>query len=101
VIDELRAVIGALPLPAYAVSRDWTMQLINDHLLVALGLSRADVAGLPTPSRNVLRLLFDPALPVRRVLEPDQASWSRLAAFSIVQFRRTMRCGSMTPGIGA
>jgi hypothetical protein len=88
VIDELRVVIGALPLPAYAVSRDWTMQLINDHLLVALGLARADVARLPTPSRNVLRLLFDPALPVRRVLEPDLASWSRLAAFSIVQFRQ-------------
>jgi hypothetical protein len=88
VIDELRVVIGALPLPAYAVSRDWTVQLINDHLLVALGLARADVAGLPTPSRNVLRLLFDPALPVRRVLEPNHASWSRLAAFSIVQFRQ-------------
>lgn len=88
VIDELRVVIGALPLPAYAVSRDWTVQLINDHLLAALGLARADLARLPTPSRNVLRLLFDPALPVRRVLEPNQASWSRLAAFSIVQFRQ-------------
>ena len=50
-------------------------------------LRRADVASLPAPSRNVLRLLFDPALPVRRVLEPDHASWPRLAAFSIVQFR--------------
>jgi hypothetical protein len=87
VLDELRVVIGALPLPAYAVSRDWTVQLINDHLLAALRLDRADVAGLPAPTRNVLRLLFDPALPVRRVLEPDQASWSRLAAFSIAQFR--------------
>jgi hypothetical protein len=87
-IDELRVVIDALPLPAYAVSRDWTVQLINHNLLVALGLARADVAGLPAPSRNALRLLFDPALPVRRVLEPDQASWSRLAAFSIVQFRQ-------------
>ncbi len=45
------------------------------------------MASLPAPSRNVLRLLFDPALPVRRVLEPDHASWPRLAAFSIVQFR--------------
>jgi hypothetical protein len=88
VFGELRVVIDTLPLPAYAVSRDWTMQLINDHLLVALGLARADVASLPASSRNVLRLLFDPALPVRRLLEPDQASWSQLAAFSIVRFRQ-------------
>jgi len=88
VFGELRVVIDALPLPAYAVSRDWTMQLINDHLLVALGLARAEVASLPASSRNVLRLLFDPALPVRRLLEPDQASWSQLAAFSIVRFRQ-------------
>jgi hypothetical protein len=88
VFGELRVVIDALPFPAYAVSRDWTMQLINDHLLVTLGLARADVAGLPASSRNVLRLLFDPALPVRRLLEPDQASWSQLAAFSIVRFRQ-------------
>lgn len=88
VLGELRVVIDALPLPAYAVSRDWTMQLINDHLLAVLGLARADLAGLPASSRNVLRLLFDPALPVRRLFEPDQASWSQLTAFSIVRFRQ-------------
>ncbi len=88
VLSELRVVISALPLPAYAVSRDWTMQLINDHLLVALGLARADVVGLPASARNVLRLLFDPALPVRRLLEPDQVSWSQLAVFSIMRFRQ-------------
>ena len=86
-VTELATIIDLLPLPSYAVSRDWTVQLINDHLLTALGLARQDVAGLPAPSRNVLRLLFDPALPVRGLLEPDAASWSRLAAFSVARFR--------------
>ena len=86
-LDALRAVIDALPLPAYAVSRDWTIELINDHLVMLLGLAREDVTRLPAPKRNVLRLLFDPALPVRRLLEPDADSWSRLAAFSVTQFR--------------
>jgi hypothetical protein len=86
-LDTLGTFIETLPLPAYAVSRDWTVQLINDHLLRLLGLARADLIGLPTPKRNVLRLLFDPALPVRRLLEPDAASWSRLAAFTVMRFR--------------
>jgi hypothetical protein len=88
VLDELHVVVSALPLPAYAVSRDWTVHLINDHLLKVLALARADVVGLPALSRNVLRLLFDPELPVRRLLEPDQASWSALAAFGVIRFRQ-------------
>jgi hypothetical protein len=86
-LDTLSTFIETLPLPAYAVSRDWTVQLINDHLLRLLGLARAELIGLPAPKRNVLRLLFDPALPVRRLLEPDAASWSTLAAFTVMRFR--------------
>ena len=86
-LDTLSIFIETLPLPAYAVSRDWTVQLINDHLLRLLGLAQADLIGLPAPKRNVLRLLFDPALPVRRLLEPDAASWSTLAAFTVMRFR--------------
>jgi PAS domain-containing protein len=85
-VEALRAVMDKLPLPAYAVSRDWTILLINDNLLTVLGLAPEDVAGLPPQSRNVLRLLFDPALPVRALLEPDGGSWSRLAAFSVMRF---------------
>ncbi|MGI9008802.1 MAG: hypothetical protein ACR2FU_21875 [Streptosporangiaceae bacterium] len=85
-VDDLRTIIGGLPLPAYAVSRDWTLLLINDHLLTVFGLDRADVTGLPAPTRNVLRLLFDPALPVRDRLARDQPSWSGLAAFSVFRF---------------
>jgi PAS domain-containing protein len=85
-VDALRAVTDKLPLPAYAVGRDWTILLINDHLLTVLGLALEDVVGLPPQSRNVLRLLFDPGLPVRALLEPDGASWSRLAAFSVMRF---------------
>jgi PAS domain-containing protein len=85
-VDVLRIVMDKLPLPAYAVGRDWTILLINDHLLSVLGLSLEDIVGLPAQSRNVLRLLFDPALPVRGLLEPDRESWSRLAAFSVLRF---------------
>lgn len=85
-VDDLRTIIEMLPLPAYAVSRDWTILLINDHLLTVFGLDRAEVTGLPAPTRNVLRLLFDPALPVRGRLASDQLSWSRLATFSVYRF---------------
>jgi PAS domain-containing protein len=85
-VEALRAVMDSLPLPAYAVSRDWTVILINDYLLAILDLRREDVVGLPQSSRNVLRLLFDPDLPIRPLLEPDRASWSHLAAFSVFRF---------------
>jgi MmyB-like transcription regulator ligand binding domain len=85
-VEALRPVMDKLPLPAYAVGRDWTILLINDHLLAVLGLALQDVVGLPPSWRNVLRLLFDPALPVRALLEPDAESWSRLAAFSVMRF---------------
>ncbi len=85
-VDDLRTIIDRLPLPAYAVSRDWTLLLINDNLLTVFGLDRADVTGLPAPTRNVLRLLFDPALPVRGRLAQDTRSWSQLAAFSVFRF---------------
>jgi PAS domain-containing protein len=85
-VAELRTVMDALPLPAYAVSREWTVLLVNDHMLAALGLQLSDLIGLPLRSRNVLQLLFDPALPIRALLEPDAASWSQLAALSVFRF---------------
>lgn len=85
-VDALRTVTDTLPLPAYAVSRDWTVLLVNDHLLAVLGLRLADIFDLPVPARNVLRLVFDPALPIRALVEPDAASWSQLAAFSVFRF---------------
>ena len=61
-LDTLGTFIETLPLPAYAVSRNWTVQLINDHLLRLLEEQKGGPHSPGGPrKRNVLRLLFDPA----------------------------------------
>jgi hypothetical protein len=84
----LHAVIELLPLPAYVVSQDWTVQLINAHLVVLFGLDGGAMRRLPAPARNMLRLLFDPALPIRNRLDQDRGSWSRLARLSVFRFKQ-------------
>src|SRR5262249_55523325 len=64
-----------LPMPAYAVMRDWTVVHINDLLLDLLQLSRRDWEAIAPGSRTVLQLLFDPALPIRRRLAADSDGW--------------------------
>lgn len=80
-------VVRSLPLPAYAVMRDWTVACINDLLLALLQFPRREWEAIPPASRTVLQLLFDPALPVRKLLAADIDGWDRLVRSSILLFK--------------
>lgn len=84
-------VVDGLPMPAYAVMRDWTVVHANDPLLALLQLSRPEWDAVPAGSRTVLHLLFDPALPIRTRLARDVAAWDRLVRSSILLFKTDNR----------
>lgn len=83
-----QTVIDALPLPAHSLTRDWDIHLVNERLLRLLGITRAQLEGLPPEQRNVLQLVFDPELPLHTLLRPNPDTWDRTARREIYGFKQ-------------
>lgn len=76
-----------LNIPAMVINRDWSIHYQNDHMLDSFAISPAQLAAIAPEQRNVLHLLFDPALPLWPNLIGNRASWTRMARQTIYAFK--------------
>lgn len=90
-LDEVLAVaVGvacSLPIPAIIINRDWRVHYINKHALTLNGVTPEQVAAIPATKLNILRLLFDPDLPLYPHLSQNHLSWTRMARQTIYGFK--------------
>jgi hypothetical protein len=80
-----RGSIAELPMPAFVLTDDWRIAAANSQLARSFGPA---VAEAWAQERDYLRLLFDPALPVRAWLSQLPGTWETLAGSVIDRFRR-------------
>lgn len=85
-LEQARALIASLPLPAYVVSREWEMVAANQHYHCAYFLP--DLATLPADQRTVVHLTFDPTSPLRALGNPDPATRAQNCRRLLRLFRR-------------
>lgn len=90
-LDELLPLVipvaQQLPMPAMVINRDWRVHYQNPLMLEAFGVSPGQLEAVRPEQRNVLRLLFDPALPLQPNLIGSPESWERMARQTIYGFK--------------
>jgi MmyB-like transcription regulator ligand binding domain len=90
-LDELLPVAvevaARLSIPAMVINRDWRVHYQNAQMLESFAITPEQLASIRPEQRNVLQLLFDPALPLRPNLAPYPESWQRMARQSIYGFK--------------
>lgn len=82
------AVTEQLALPAMVVNRDWRIHYLTDSVRELYGLTPEQLATIPAEHLNMLRLFFDPALPLYRNLDTSHPSWTRMARQTLYSFKR-------------
>jgi hypothetical protein len=80
-------VMHDLPLPAYVITRDWSVAAFNTGALRLFGVSAAQFMQMPVDERNILHQIFDPAGPVRARLSHSAMMWERAAMRNIYLFK--------------
>jgi hypothetical protein len=76
-----------LNIAAMVINRDWRIHYENDYMRQAFALSPEQLATIQPEQRNVLHLLFDPALPLHPKLIGSPDSWRRMARQTIYAFK--------------
>ena len=82
-----QTVLDYLPLPAYMINRDWSVLAWNDWALRFMGMTHEQVMRMPADVRHVLHFIFNPDLPVYRLVSHDPAEWHTLACRNILGFK--------------
>ena len=92
--DELNTLLQAnvsvaesLTMPAMVLNRDWHIYFLNMQMLALYNLSTEEFEKIPVIKRNVLRLIFDPDLPIYPNLIGNYSSWLRMASQTIYGFK--------------
>jgi hypothetical protein len=84
-------VVQSLPFPALIINRDWNVYSLNRHLLTLFNLTPDLVAHvlmqMPSGTLNILRLLFDPQLPLYAALTHNRASWEVMVRQTLYGFK--------------
>ena len=76
--------ISYLPVPAFVITRNWFIPRWNFHVLTLWDLTEDDANALAkSGSNHVLRLLFDPNLPVYHRMQRDDGAWDYTARLNI------------------
>ncbi|MEO0563029.1 MAG: hypothetical protein AAF125_13055, partial [Chloroflexota bacterium] len=90
-LDNLLAphitVAQSLEIPAMVINRDWHIHFFNDRMLALYNFTLGELDQVPPPKRNLLQLLFDPALPLQPTLVGNRPSWLRMARQTIYGFK--------------
>jgi hypothetical protein len=81
----------ALAMPATVINRDWRIHFLNYQMTALYDLTPEQIEAVPPENRNVLRLLFDPQLPLYANLIDNSASWTRMVRQTIYGFKMTNR----------
>lgn len=89
VLDQAHAILENLPLPAIVLTDDWTISAANLGFLRLYNLP--SLSQLAVVQRNLLHLLFDPALPYRARHTPTPEQWYALAQQTVALFRQMNR----------
>jgi hypothetical protein len=90
-----------LSIPAMVINRDWQIHYQNEHILASFAISPIQLAALRPDQRNVLHLLFDPALPLYPNLIVYRESWERMARQTIYAFKLANLLCQHEPWYGA
>jgi PAS domain-containing protein len=85
-LDAARRVMNYIPLPAYILTRDWTVQDWNEHILAFLGWSQEYVSAILPQRLNILHLIFDHRLGMRERLEVRSSVWEEMAWRNVYGF---------------
>ena len=80
-------VAQSLAMPAMVINRDWQIHFLNTQMLALYNMSLDEVEQIPARQRNVLRLIFDPDLPLHPNLINKRRSWVRMARQTIYGFK--------------
>lgn len=93
ILEAAEEILRDVQLPAYVITRDWTIHLVNEALLRLLGISEARFQAIPPTSRNIIDMIFDPDQPVRVALDPPQhpLEWQRTAIRNVFGFKYANR----------
>lgn len=81
------SVAQSLTIPAMVINRDWSIHYLNMRMLALYNISLEELDQIPPRQRNVLRLLFDPNLPLHANLIGNQPSWTRMVRQTIYAFK--------------
>lgn len=81
------SVAQSLAIPAMVINRDWSIHYFNARMLALYSVSLSELDQIPTRQRNLLRLLFDPNLPLYPNLVDNQPSWTRMVRQTIYAFK--------------
>lgn len=82
-----REIMQFIQLPAYIINRDWDLLDVNEYLLAVVGVTRAEYEAIPVEMRNVIQMIFDPNLPIYRLIHLDHEQWLRCAQRNIYGFK--------------
>ncbi|CAG1005167.1 MAG: hypothetical protein IT322_07205 [Anaerolineae bacterium] len=86
-LQEVTAVAQQLVIPALIINRDWHIHYLNDQALRLQNVSTAQLASIPPEHFNLLRLMFDPQLPLYPNLIQNHTSWVRMARQTLYGFK--------------
>jgi hypothetical protein len=84
-------IASALGIPAMIINRDWRIHFLNAQMLALYALTPAEVEAVPVAQRNVVRLIFDPGLPLYQNLIGNTSSWTRMARQTLYGFKTANR----------
>jgi hypothetical protein len=87
-LQVAQGVAETLVIPAAILNRDWRIHYINPYMLKLNGLTPSQLAVIPPEQLNMLRLLFDPQLPLYPHLSQNQDSWTRMVRQTIYGFKQ-------------
>ncbi len=82
------AVAQGLSLPAVVINRDWHVHYLNPPMLQLYGITPAELALFAPEQFNILRLLFDPDLPLYPNLIQNRGSWTQMVRQTIYGFKK-------------
>jgi hypothetical protein len=84
-VEHVRPRMEYLPFPAYIVNRDWRILAMNQYMYSFFDFTQDLIDAVPVEHLNVLRLVFDPNLPIRSQLG---GSWEAAARRNIYGFKK-------------
>ncbi len=89
-LELLQAAIGVaqtLTVPALIINRDWSIHYLNERLLHSYAITPEQLDQIPADKRNLLRLMYDPQLPLYARLIDNRPSWLRMARQTMYGFK--------------
>jgi hypothetical protein len=87
-LEICRDVMCNLPMPAYVLKPDWSIEHWNTHILNLLGWTQTDAESLKEHNNlNVLKLIFDSKLGIRdRLIDWSDVAYRNLRGFKTTNF---------------